>query len=83
MNESNQEETKEPLGDWLKESFDQFELAPRPSIRKRVFAALPYYGKRLANTALGLLIALLLVVYFVRTDRKKVAVSNCGWDNFI
>jgi hypothetical protein len=75
MNGSNQEETEEPLGDWLKESFDQYELTPSPSIRKRVFAALPQNGKRLANTALGLLVALLVAVYFVRTHKREIAVS--------
>ncbi|MEO6288179.1 MAG: hypothetical protein ABIN80_03675 [Dyadobacter sp.] len=76
MNGSNQEDFKEPLGDWLKESFDQFELTPRPSTRKRVFAALPRNGKRLVNTALGLLVALLLALYFVKASKEEVAVST-------
>ena len=76
MNGSNEENFKEPLGDWLKESFDQFEISPRPSLRKRVFAGLPNNGKRLFQAALGLLLALMLALYFVKGDRKETAVAT-------
>ncbi|MCF0064749.1 hypothetical protein MUK70_04215 [Dyadobacter chenwenxiniae] len=76
MNGSNEENFKEPLGDWLKESFDQFELSPRPSLRKRVFAGLPNNGKRLFQAALGLLLALLLALYFVKADKNEIAVAT-------
>jgi hypothetical protein len=76
MNGSNEENFKEPLGDWLKSSFDQFELTPRPSLRKRVFGALPHTGKRIFYAALGLLTALLLGLYFVKINKKEIAVLN-------
>lgn len=69
------ENDREPLGDWLKNSFDQFELSPRPSLRKRVFAGLPNNGKRLFQAALGLLLALLVALYFVDTDKNDIVAA--------